>query len=48
MSSRFEERPMYEKHTLAERIWGTLLLLAYAAFLVYAVLRMAGVEFVRY
>ena len=47
-SSRFEERSMYEKHSLAERIWGTMLLLAYAVFLVYAVLRMADVEFVRY
>jgi hypothetical protein len=39
---------MDEKHSLAERLWGTLLLLAYAVFLLYAVLRMAGVEFVRY
>jgi hypothetical protein len=45
---RFKERSMDEKHSLAERLWGTLLLLAYAVFLLYAVLRMAGVEFVRY
>jgi hypothetical protein len=48
MQRRFKERSMDEKHSLAERLWGTLLLLAYAVFLLYAVLRMAGVEFVRY